>query len=244
MRLCLPLALAALPGRVLVAVSQDQAAAQHTLLDIFVPSPSSIQLLPPVATTSPSDSTLVLSTSLDIVVDFADVSGRVEWLVSHFQRRYNAAAGHKRPQVESNVHSLRLCCLRGGDACAGDASPPQLGMDESYSLTVQPRQAAVLEASNRAGLARGLETFLQFAQAQAVQQVPRGFLIEDRPRTKWRGLLVDVSRHFMPIALLRRTLFEMAAFKLNTLHLHLTDAGDIAHSDCRPMTPRPNPRAV
>lgn len=211
------LALATLSGR--VAGPSDSV---HSLLEVFVPRPTSIEILEP-------SSALALSSPLDVKADFADTSGRVTWLVSHFQRRYSATKSHDQVN-KANVHSLHLRCrLDAGDACAGDTSPPELGDDESYSITVQPGQAAVLTASNRAGLARGLETFLQLAQAQAVQLVPGGLLIKDQPRTVWRGLLVDVSRHFMPMSLLRRTLFEMAAYKLNTLHLHLTDAGNPAH---------------
>ena len=212
-----------------VVAPQDQTTTRNSLLQIFVPTPSSVELLPPSSegsAASSSDLPLALSTSLDVVTEFADATGRVAWLISHFQRRYNATARSKQAKVEANVHSLRLRCRLDSDACAGDASAPQLGMDESYTLTVKLGQAAVLAASNRAGFARGLETVLQLAQAQAVQRLPGGLLITDRPRTLWRGLLVDVSRHFIPITLLRRTLFEMAAFKLNTLHLHLTDAGE------------------
>lgn len=218
-----------------VATSQDLATdVPSSLLEIFVPRPTSIELLAyssaqASAAASSLDSTLALSAPLDVVADFADTSGRVKWLVSHFQRRYNATVSRSQANAVANVHSLHLRCQLDAVACAGDASPPQLGVDESYSLTVQAGQAAVLAASNRAGFARGLETLLQLAQAQAVHPVPGGLMIKDQPRTAWRGLLIDVSRHFMPMGLLRRTLVEMAAFKLNTLHLHLTDAGDTAH---------------
>ena len=48
-------------------------------------------------------------------------------------------------------------------------------------------------------------------------------LIEDAPRYPWRGLLLDVSRHFFGIESLKRTIDGMAWSKLNVLHLHLTD---------------------
>jgi hexosaminidase len=47
--------------------------------------------------------------------------------------------------------------------------------------------------------------------------------IDDGPRFSWRGLLIDVARHFIPVSALTRTLDAMALFKLNVLHLHLTD---------------------
>jgi hexosaminidase len=69
----------------------------------------------------------------------------------------------------------------------------------------------------------GLQTLLQL-----VEDTPSGFAIpvvniDDQPRFAWRGLLIDVSRHFMPIEVLERNLDAMAAVKLNVLHLHLSD---------------------
>ena len=47
--------------------------------------------------------------------------------------------------------------------------------------------------------------------------------IEDHPRFAWRGLMMDVSRHFMPVETVERNLDAMAAVKLNVLHWHLSD---------------------
>ena len=47
--------------------------------------------------------------------------------------------------------------------------------------------------------------------------------IEDAPRFRWRGLLIDVARHFFGKQTLFKFIDEMAAYKLNVLHLHLTD---------------------
>ena len=47
--------------------------------------------------------------------------------------------------------------------------------------------------------------------------------IEDHPRFAWRGLMMDVSRHFMPVEVVERNLDAMAAVKLNVLHWHLSD---------------------
>lgn len=98
----------------------------------------------------------------------------------------------------------------------------QLGEDESYTLTVGDG-GAKLDAPNPLGVLRGLETFLQL-----VVQDSRGFgidgiSIEDRPRFPWRGLMLDVSRHWMPVEVVRRTLDGMAAVKMNTFHWHLSD---------------------
>jgi hexosaminidase len=99
---------------------------------------------------------------------------------------------------------------------------PGLDVDESYSLVVDGVNARVLlTAARPAGVLRGLATLLQLSVLGAGSL--RGCAIEDRPRFCWRGLMVDVARHFLPIAMLERTLEAMALVKLNVLHLHLTD---------------------
>lgn len=94
--------------------------------------------------------------------------------------------------------------------------------NESYSLSVGDRRA-VLHAATTVGALRGLETVFQLVSGDA-----RGFYlpavtIDDAPRFPWRGLLIDVSRHFEPVSEVERTLDAMAAVKLNVLHWHLSD---------------------
>ena len=94
--------------------------------------------------------------------------------------------------------------------------------DESYRLTVTATQVH-LDAPGPLGILHGLQTFLQL-----VSIGPNGFVvpavtIEDRPRFPWRGLLIDVSRHFMPLDVVKRNLDGMEALKLNVLHWHLSD---------------------
>src|SRR5579872_2928092 len=98
----------------------------------------------------------------------------------------------------------------------------KLGEDESYELTVSGA-GAQLNAPTALGAIRGLQTFLQL-----VEITPSGFAapavtIKDQPRFQWRGLMMDVSRHFIPIDVLKRNIDGMAAVKMNVLHWHLSD---------------------
>ncbi len=97
-----------------------------------------------------------------------------------------------------------------------------VGEDESYELTVTP-QGARLNAANPLGIFRGLQTFVQL-----VELTPTGFsvpavTIHDQPRFPWRGLMIDVSRHWLPIEVLKRNLDGMEAVKINVFHWHLSD---------------------
>jgi hexosaminidase len=98
----------------------------------------------------------------------------------------------------------------------------ELGEDESYTIEVTP-SAAVLKAPTTLGAMRGLQTLLQL-----VEITPQGFavpavVIQDKPRFPWRGLMIDSSRHFTPIDVIKRNLDGMAAVKLNVFHWHLSD---------------------
>jgi hexosaminidase len=104
----------------------------------------------------------------------------------------------------------------------GRKAVQELDEDESYELIVVD-SGAKLTAPTTLGILRGLQTFLQL-----VQITPAGFAvpsvtIKDKPRFAWRGTLIDVSRHFIPIDVVKRNLDGMAAVKMNVLHWHLSD---------------------
>jgi hexosaminidase len=97
-----------------------------------------------------------------------------------------------------------------------------LDEDESYTLDITT-QSAHLHAATDVGAMRGLETLLQLVQSDG-----NGFWlpmvsIQDAPRFKWRGLMIDCSRHFEPVGVIERTLDAMAAVKMNVFHWHLSD---------------------
>jgi hexosaminidase len=99
---------------------------------------------------------------------------------------------------------------------------PVLGEDESYSLEVTPRQA-VIHAPATVGALHGLETLLQLLQQDEAGWFLPVVTVRDRPRFPWRGLMIDVCRHWQPMEVIKRNLDGMAQVKLNVLHLHLTE---------------------
>jgi hexosaminidase len=99
---------------------------------------------------------------------------------------------------------------------------PALGENESYRIDITSRQA-ILSAPTVVGALRGLETLLQLLSADSRGYYLPGVRIQDQPRFPWRGLLIDVARHFEPVEVLKRNLDGMAAVKLNVFHWHLTE---------------------
>lgn len=107
-------------------------------------------------------------------------------------------------------------------AAGPSAEIQQITEDESYHLAVTP-SGAELTAPNPLGILHGLQTFLQL-----VRVTPKGFAapavtIDDAPRFPWRGLMIDVGRHFQPIPVLERNLDGMEAVKLNVFHWHISE---------------------
>ena len=104
----------------------------------------------------------------------------------------------------------------------GRQAVQKLGEDESYELDVAD-SGAKLTAPTSLGIQRGLQTFLQLVQITPTGFAAPAVTIKDQPRFPWRGLLIDVSRHFIPIDVLKRNIDGMAAVKMNVLHWHLSD---------------------
>lgn len=98
----------------------------------------------------------------------------------------------------------------------------QLGEDESYQLQITKKQIR-LNANTDLGALRGLETLLQLLSTDEAGYFFPGATIQDAPRFPWRGLLIDVCLHWMPMDVILRNLDLMAAVKMNVLHLHLSE---------------------
>ena len=101
---------------------------------------------------------------------------------------------------------------------------PQLPSPESYTLSVTPQRIEI-RATSGAGLFYGMQTLLQLMQPAGTgsYSVP-SVEIEDTPRFAYRGLMLDVSRHFSTKEFIKKQIDALAYYKINRLHLHLTDA--------------------
>ncbi|MBN0048561.1 beta-N-acetylhexosaminidase [Streptomyces actuosus] len=101
---------------------------------------------------------------------------------------------------------------------------------EGYGLTIGP-QSVLLRAAHIGGLLHGVQTIRQLLPVRALAPTPQPGVhwsvpcteITDAPRHPWRGAMLDVARHFQPVAYLRRYVDLLALHKINVFHLHLTD---------------------
>ncbi|TSD67008.1 family 20 glycosylhydrolase [Inquilinus sp. KBS0705] len=122
---------------------------------------------------------------------------------------YNKQVGLRNTSATSNVIYL---------TSTGTENLPA----EGYRLTITPQQITV--AGKGAGLFYGIQTLIQLMPADraATAKLPC-VQIEDYPRFGYRGLMLDVGRHFFSVEFVKRYIDLMAAYKLNNFHWHLTE---------------------
>lgn len=133
----------------------------------------------------------------------------------------------------STGHRLPVTTKAGRDGIQlrlvdGESGNRALG-DEGYRLEVSDR-AAVISAPTGTGLFHGVQTLRQLLPAgvESSEEQPgpwqiAGGTVTDRPRYAYRGAMLDVSRHFFGVEEVKRYIDQLALYKVNKLHLHLSD---------------------
>jgi hexosaminidase len=179
--------------------------------------PSPILVMPLPATVTPAAGRLLVSPTFSVAIAGYH-EPRLERAAQRFMRDLSRHTGYflGEPVADASRATLTIRADHGSE-------PVQdLGEDESYVLDVSSA-GAKLTAPNPLGVLHGLETFLQLVEVTPDGYAAPAIHIEDRPRFPWRGLSIDVSRHFISMPVLKRNVDAMAAVKMNVLHLHLSD---------------------
>jgi hexosaminidase len=188
--------------------AQQPASADSSVQHRLMPAPASLRF---------EGGRLSIDSSFRIAVDgYSDA--RLQAALHRASLRLERRTGMEFPlgPADSQGGGLRIRCAGAGKAV------PSVDEDESYSLEVTD-SGALLKAPTVVGVLRGLETFLQLLEGDGKGYFIPAVNIRDKPRFPWRGLLIDVARHFEPVEVIKRNLDAMAAVKLNVLHWHLTD---------------------
>jgi hexosaminidase len=157
---------------------------------------------------------------------FCDAADDVKAVAAYLAEEIGAAIGAKlearggAPPKDAKA-AIQLT-TEGADAKLGD---------EGYELTIAPT-LVTLRSKTARGLFVGVQTIRQLlppavaaasAPAAARSATLPALKITDQPRYRWRGMLLDCGRHFMPKEFVKRYIDLLAYYKLNVLHLHLTD---------------------
>ncbi len=183
-----------------------------------------VALLPVPSTVVLNEGGLVVDEGFTVGLEGA-CDPMVRRAVVRFLGRLQARTGLPlRPDpLPSGKGTLQLQCRPAAARSAGTGGDAtRWGGDERYTLDVAP-QGARLDAPAAIGMLRGLATMQQLVRPGPDGIRAPAVHLEDAPRFGWRGLMLDVARHFAPADAVLRTLDAMESVKLNVLHLHLSD---------------------
>jgi hexosaminidase len=198
-------ALAAVPGAPAVAGLPLHAAAPAVATPRVVPAPASLRALSGVSFTLTRRTRIVVRPGAD----------RAGTYLAAILRR---STGYPLPisRTGGTTGAIALSLTGGGGG-------------EAYRLSVR-RDAVRLSSGTPTGLFRGLQTLRQLlppaVESATVRPGPwsvPGVEVDDAPRFAWRGTMLDVARHFFTVAQVKRYIDTAALYKINMLHLHLSD---------------------
>ena len=174
----------------------------------LVPIPAKIKI-------NPGQFVIRSNTSIVLSADNQEMQNAV----AVFNNLLNRAAGYKLLVTVSQESSNAIVCRIN----------PAISNDEGYTLSVQ-KDLIVLEAKTSKGIFYGMQTLRQLLPFQIERPYLSNIVwrvpcveIEDAPRFAYRGLMLDVCRHFMPKEFVFKFIDMLAYHKMNTFHWHLTD---------------------
>lgn len=178
-------------------------------------------LIPIPVSVSPGTGSFMLSAQTAIVVPSKQPA--LQKIATYLMEKVNPSTGFTLKTSESsNGESVIEFVL--------NSKPnPQLGA-EGYTLVINPAKVSI-SANSPSGIFYGVQTFLQLLpkeieskhlQSQVKWEVPANTIL-DYPRFPWRGIMLDVSRHFFSKDYVMEYIDQLARYKFNRLHLHLTD---------------------
>src|SRR5437899_8383719 len=161
-------------------------------------SQSQFNLMPMPAGVQPGAGQLAINQSFSVAVTGAH-DAALDSEVQRFVKQLSRQTGIPFRPKPGAMSTLQIHADHGREAVQ------KLGEDESYELTVAESDAK-LTAPTTLGALRGMQTFLQLVQITPTGFAAPAVTIKDQPRFPWRGLLIDVSRHFIPLDVLKRNL--------------------------------------
>jgi hexosaminidase len=154
----------------------------------------------------------VLSSSTKIVVTPTTPVSEVEWLNEYLNTYYgfNLQTVSSVPKDNNYIQFI--------------IPDWEAGYKENYHLTIDEKHISILAEGNSAGNFYALQTLIQLLPIEKGNALLIPCVqIKDSPRFEWRGMHLDVSRHFFPISFIKKYIDILALYKMNTFHWHLTD---------------------
>jgi len=177
-----------------------------------------ISIIPAPVTLTKNSGNFTLPSNIGIS---ADENPAIKQALADLINHLTIPTGYHVSMNRSNAATIRINLNKNAD--------PQLG-DEGYQLSVTPKKV-VITANQPAGVFYGVQSFLQLLPANIESDIRVNNItwsapcvsVTDYPRFGWRGMMLDVSRHFFTKEEVKKFMDQMARYKYNVLHLHLSD---------------------
>ncbi|HRH37455.1 MAG TPA: glycoside hydrolase family 20 zincin-like fold domain-containing protein, partial [Flavobacteriales bacterium] len=166
-------------------------------------------LIPKPATLSMGQGYFPLTSAVSIVIDSKELKPEGEFL--------RAALGRFLPEAPM---LLPQRTIEGPVINLTTASDKALPV-EGYALSITPERIEL--RGDRAGIFHGIQTLLQMLPPRGDEPAIACLTITDSPRFEWRGMHLDVSRHFFQVDFVKKYIDLLARYKMNRFHWHLTD---------------------
>ena len=172
------------------------------------------QLIPAPEQITLQEGQFVLDNSVGIAVKTRNMS-EISNLTSYLIDKIESETGVFISSKKENNKNIKLEILN---------KPNQNLQKEGYILNVTTKEIQI-KANNITGLFYGIQSLLQYIIANNTQTPIKlnNLSISDKPNFAWRGMVLDVSRHFFNVSAIKEMLDIMAFYKLNVFHWHLTD---------------------
>ena len=178
-----------------------------------------IKIIPKPFITENQEGFFAINGQTKIIID--QTNPEMIWLADYFNQIISYASNFQLKVVSEGEGS--------GEIKFNLTNPSADLEEEGYHLSVKSRSIEI-KAKTPAGLFYGLQSLRQSFPVQLEDSTSQNQAwhipcveIKDKPRFPWRGEMLDVSRHFLPLDLIHKNIDYMARYKMNTFHWHLTD---------------------
>ena len=168
------------------------------------------------------------STTVSLAADFSfsQNGSQQSMFLDQAINRYNGLISASDGTADFGDNVISSCLLTVSELHSNEPETLQTGVDESYSMTVDSSGACSIESQTVWGALHGMESFTQLLQRSEntvfCEYTPVS--ISDSPRFTHRGLLIDSSRHYLPVSEIERLIDSLPMNKFNALHWHMVDA--------------------
>lgn len=174
--------------------------------------PSNLPIIPYPKECKILSGNFVLTPETKIVAPLSLLQNEIDWLNDYLNKYYGFSL-QRTDKIPDNSNYIQF-----------QFPDWEAGLKENYHLSINEKHITILAEGNGAGNLYAIQTLIQLFSLEKTKSIKLPCLyIKDAPRFEWRGMHLDVCRHFFPVSFIKKYIDIIAMYKMNTFHWHLTD---------------------